>query len=176
MAATRSPAAGPGEGRDGDRRRGRRRLYCRGLLWGLAVGAAAGGAVGALVGLRAGLDDGSPAAGLGLGLVGAGYGVILGAVLAVLPSLVGAAILTEVISARHPDPASEDEVRDDFRLIFGAIIAVLHGGVLLALSVGGELSSIVAWLPFLAAADGAAVPMLWRARRSLGRLWVEANR
>ena len=175
MEASRASVDRPG-GWSRDRRAGRRRLFGRGFVWGLGVGAATGAAVGGVIGLLAGLDGATPG-GLGLALVGAGYGVVLGLFVAAIPSLVGAAAVTELISCRHPDPVSEDEVKGDLRLIFGAIVAVLNGALLIAISVGSDKpSSVVAWLPFLAAINAAMVPMLWRARQSLGRFWFEATR
>ena len=123
------------------------------------------------------LDGWTQASELQLASFGAFYGVVLGSIVAVIPSLLGAAIVTEAISSRHPDPVSEDEVQGDLRLMIGAIIAVLEGVMLLAISVSsGETSSMVAWLPFLAVINAAMVPMLWRSRRSLGHLWFEATR
>ena len=176
MAAPRSRSDWS-EGGRAPRRPARGRLFRRSFLWGLAVGAAAGGAVGAVVGLLAALDGGLQGSGFGLALVLAGYGAVLGSIVAVVPSLVGAAIVTELISTRHPDPVSEDVVQGDLRLIFGVIIAVLNGGSLLAVAVAsGRPSAIVGWLPFLLLIDAAAVPMLWRARRSIARSWFETSR
>jgi hypothetical protein len=177
MTAPRSAARSPGGAWTRDRRAARRRLFGRSLLWGLAVGATTGGAVGALTGVLTGLDGWTGASWLRLAPLGALYGVVLGCIVAVIPSLLGAAVVTEAISARHPDPVSEDEVQGDLRLLFGAIIAVLEGVMLLAIFVSSrETSSMVAWLPFLAVINAAMVPMLLRSRRSLGHLWFEATR
>lgn len=139
-------------------------LYLRCVLWGIATGAAVGGVMGALVPVVA-----DPTF-LLLGLVA---GVVIGALVAVLPSLVGAAVVTAVVRARHPHPASEDDVRRDVGTLCCAVVGTLDALLLVAIFLGGGgFSSVLSSLPYVAAGTASAALVLWPARTSIARAWV----
>ena len=149
------------------------RLSMRCLRWGLATGAVTGAVVAASVPVIGSLrgDPGSP---LGLMLGNAVYGAIVGAVVALIPTLIGAVFVTDLLRQRHPHPASDEIVQRDLTPVFGVMVAVLDVIVLVALiASGAELSSAAIALPLIIIANACVVLMPRRARRSIGRLWLE---
>lgn len=146
------------------------RVYLRCLGWGIATGAATGALTGAVVGFIYGLGDGG-AAWLGLSMIGALYGIVVGALVSVLPTLLGAAVVTGVIAWRHP--SSTEAVQRDLGLIFAVLVGVLDAGLLLAILFGGNgLSSVINSLPLIMPGNISVALMLWWARASIGRGWV----
>ena len=149
------------------------RLFLRCLRWGIATGAATGAAFGALVTLVGSFNT-EPAPALGLTLAGAVAGCVTGAVVALLPTVVGAVLITAVLGRRHPNPAAEADVERDLTGVFGAVVAVLDVILLLALLAGGDgLTSAAIAVPFIVVGNAFVVLMLGRARMSISRLWVE---
>ncbi len=149
------------------------RLSMRCLRWGLSTGAATGAVVAASLPVIGSLrgDPGSP---LGLMLGSAVYGAIVGAVVALIPTLIGAAFVTDLLRQRHPHPASDEIVQRDLTQVFGVVVAVLDVIVLVALiASGADLSSAAIALPLIIIGNACVVLMLRRARRSIGRLWLE---
>jgi hypothetical protein len=149
------------------------RLFVRCLRWGLATGAATGAVFGGVVSLI-GAFTGDPGAALGLTLVGVVIGCVAGAIVALLPTLIGGLLVMAVLGQRHLHPASEVSVERDLTGVFAVVVATLNVILLVAvLASGGDLSSAVTSLLLLVVGNACAALMLWRARRSISRLWLE---
>ncbi|MEA2825617.1 MAG: hypothetical protein QOG43_56 [Actinomycetota bacterium] len=163
--------------RGGDQRAGRGRLFLCALLWGLAVGASTGGLTGVLVAVVAAFVDEGAQSVLVLAPLGALYGIVLGALVSVIPSVVGALFIAGVIPWRHPHPAGEAAVARDIGLLLVTVVAVLDAAIVVGFLLSGQgLSSIVPSLPFLAVGNGWVALVLRRSRTSLTRVWFEAGR
>ncbi len=149
------------------------RLFVRSLRWGVATGAATGAAFGGIASLLGSFNkDAGPA--LGLTLAGVVIGGVAGAIVALLPTLIGGLLITAVLARRHPQPTSEASVRRDLTGIFAAVVAVLDVILLVALVAGGDgFSSAAIAVPLIAVGNACVVVMLRRARTSISRLWVE---
>lgn len=149
---------------------GRVRLFLRSLRWGVSTGAATGAVIGAMVLLAGGI--GSDDSWL-LSLIPAGllYGAVVGVVVSLLPSLIGAAVITGLIGPRLAHPSAEEAVQSDLRLIFGVVVGLLDTVVLIALVASvTDLSSVAVAVPFIVAGNAGVVLMLCRARISISRL------
>ena len=85
------------------------RFCLRCVGWGLATGAATGGLAGAIgaVLLLIGGDLSNLAVAAVVG------GVVIGAAVAAVPSVVGALVVTAVVNRRHPRPVAPEMVRRD---------------------------------------------------------------
>ena len=110
----------------------------------------------------------------------AGFNVITtllgayGAVLAIVPSVVGGLVVTEVIRRRHPEPASPAAVRHDLGLI---IAAVASSGRLSS----SEASSCTTRMPLSAPtscspATCSPAPSCGGPRSSITKAWAGASR
>lgn len=150
------------------------RLFMRCLRWGVATGAVTGAVVGAclpLIGSFRG-DTGSLLAFMFGGVV---YGAVSGAIVALIPTLIGASVVTDLLRQRHPHPSSEESVHSDLTSVFGVMVAVLNGIVLVAvIASGAGLSSATIALSLTVVGNACVALMLWRARRSISRLWFTA--
>ena len=150
------------------------RLFMRCLRWGLATGAVTGAVVGASLPL-AGSLRGDTGLLLGFMFGGVVYGAVIGAVVAVIPSLIGASVVTDLLRQRHPHPSSEESVHSDLTSVFGVVVAVLDGIVLVAMIASGpDVSSAAIAFSLVVVGNACVVLMLCRARRSIGRLWFTA--
>ena len=124
-----------------------------------------------MVFLVSGLDS------LGLTPVGLFYGAIVGALVSLIPTLIGTVFITDVLAHRHPYPSSAQDVQVDLTAVFQVVVAVLDVALVVALVVSGVgLSSIAVALPFIFVGNACVVLMLCRARGSIGRLWTSAAR
>ena len=149
------------------------RLLVRCLRWGVATGAATGAVFGG-VGSLIGAFTGDPGAALGLTLVGVAIGGVAGAVVALLPTLIGGLLVMAVLRRRHPHPASEASVERDLTGVFAVVVATLDVILLVAVAAsGGDFSSAVISVLLLVVGNACVVLMLWRARMSISRLWLE---
>jgi hypothetical protein len=148
------------------------RLVMRCLRWGFATGAVTGAVFGASVTL-VGTLRGDPWSTVGLMVGDAVVGAIIGAVVALLPTVIGTVFVTDLLRHRHPHPASEESVRSDLTAAFGVEVAVLDVIVLVVvLASGAGVGSAAVALAGIAAGNGCVLLMLWRARRSIARLWL----
>lgn len=153
-----------------------KRLYLRCLRWGLATGAVAGAGTAAFVGFVAAgtLGDGTLGARLSLAFGSALYGVVIGTLVAVVPTALGGLLVVETVQRHHPQPSSREAVERDLGMLFLAIVAFLAASVLLSTYVGGEgMSSVREYVPVVGVAAACTALMLWRARTSIGRGWAE---
>ncbi len=151
------------------------RVFLRCLGWGVATGAATGAVIGVLVVALAGLGNGASL--LGLAPIGVLYGTIIGALVSVIPSVLGGLVVTGLIWWRHPQPSSGEALQGDLSGIFRAVVILLDAALLMAVIAGGAgLSSMAISLPFVVAGNACVVMMLCRARESIGRSWLEAAR
>jgi hypothetical protein len=152
------------------------RLLLRCLRWGFATGAVTGAVFGASLPLI-GPVRGDPGPPFGL-MLGAGvYGAVLGAVVALIPTLIGAVFITDLLRARHPSPTSEESMYGDLTSAFAVVVGVLDLIVVVSLVVARpDLSAAAIALPLLVAGNASVVLMLWRARRSISRLWLAVAR
>lgn len=150
------------------------RLFTRCLVWGVATGAAAGAAVGAAGALLAVFSGPSLGELFEAALIIGFYGTVLGAIVAILPSVLGGLLVTEVIRHRHPQPSMAGPVRRDLGLIFYGLVSLLNAGVLLAILVYGTgVASRASGLPYLMVADACVALMLHRARGSISHAWAK---
>lgn len=149
------------------------RLYLRCLRWGLSTGLVAGAVTGAAVGFFAGDDvlDGLTADRSGLALVGTLFGVELGLLFAVVPTVFGGLALVVLLKYRHPRPASPEAVRRDLTVFLAGVVVLFDALVLLKMVVDDD--DIVDALPYLLVATVCVVLMLWRARSSIAEGWTD---
>jgi hypothetical protein len=161
-------------------------LFLRCLLWGVATGAAAGAVVGALIGVAfatesglglietlSGIDIDGAAALIAIATL---IGVAYGAVFAVLPTVVGSLVVTEVTRRRHPQPAAPAAVRRDLGLMFAAV-AVLTNAIFIPIFVTGDQNGAIApYLVGLVVANLAGAPVLWLARSTITKSWAGSSR
>jgi hypothetical protein len=143
-------------------------LYLRCAGWGVATGAAIGGLAGAIGGVSLVI-----AGQAGLAAVALLYGTVVGTLVAVVPSALGAAVVAAVISRRHPRPAAAEAVRSDLAFLFCALVGVLDGAVLLAvLAAGADGSYLAGFSLFLLAVNACVALVLHFAGRDLSRTWA----
>ena len=94
---------------------------------------------------------------------------------AVVRSVLGAAVVAVVINRRHPQPASEEAVRRHLTTLFCAVVLLLDAAVLLALvSAGADGTYLAGALPYLVATNACVAVVLRRAGRDLARTWAVA--
>jgi hypothetical protein len=152
------------------------RLLLRCLRWGFATGAVTGAVFGASLPLIGSLR-GNPGSLVGWMLGGAVYGAVFGAIVALIPTLIGAVFITDLLRHRHPRPTSEESMHSDLTSVFTAVVGVLDLILLVALiATGAGLSSAAIAVPLIVVGNACVVLMLWRARRSISRLWLEIAR
>lgn len=149
-------------------------LFLRCVLWGLATGAAAGAVVGALIGAVSDVEfDGAGALAVIATAIGAGYGTVF----AIVPSVVGGLVVTEVTRRRHPQPASPPAVRRDLGIMFASVALLMNAIFFPAMFVtADENAPIGAYLVGLLAANVAGAPVLWWARSSITKSWAGSSR
>jgi len=141
------------------------RLLLRCLRWGVATGAATGAVVGVMIPLVGASSWSQPNLIVGLGL----YGAVIGTLVSLIPTVVGAVFITE--RQRYPYPSAEDDVQRDVTAVFGVVVGVIDVLLFVVLAAGGNgWSSIVVSLPFVVAGNACVLVMLWRARRSIRRV------
>jgi len=147
------------------------RLFLRCLRWGVATGAATGAVVGAMIPLVGALrSDRWSQLNLILGL--GVYGAVIGALVSLIPTLVGAVFITE--RQRYRYPSAQDDVQRDVTGVFSVVMGVIDVPLCVALFAGGNgWSSLVISLPFVVAGNACVLLMLWRARRSIRLLLVD---
>ena len=154
----------------------RGRLFLRCLRWGLATGALTGAVIGASLPLIAFLE-GDPGLPLGLMLAALVYGAVIGVIVALIPTLIGAVLITDLLRHRHPHPPSEESMQGDLTSAFTVVVGILDLIVFVALiATGAGLSSAPIALPLIVVGNACVVLMLWRARRSISRLWSAVAR
>ncbi len=99
--------------------------------------------------------------------------MIIGAIVALLPSLLGGLFVSVVIEGRHPRPADEDAVRRDLSRLFADVVALLDVVVIAAVASGGEsLNSVASLLAFLVPGNAAVGALLCPAGQSISREWA----
>jgi hypothetical protein len=126
-------------------------LYRRCVLWGLATGAGAGAGFGALVG--AGYFET-----VGGAAVGALTGAVFAIPIALIPSLLGAAVVAEAIYRRQ-------DLRRSLGVGFAAVAAVVNAAWLIGIALWGDAAGAA----YLLAGDAGALPMLWWGWASITR-------
>jgi hypothetical protein len=101
-------------------------------------------------------------------------GVIYGAIVAVVPTVLGGFVVVVVLIRRHRHPASFEEVHQDLGVVFASVVVAL---VVLVpwLALGGWTSQMLVLLMALLLIDVAAAAVLQPARRSIARAWVEGS-
>lgn len=147
-------------------------LYFQCVGWGLSTGAAIGGGTGAIAGLFVG-----PSSGVGLVPLSLGLGALFGVVIALIPTVVGAGVVTAVIARRHPQPASTEAVHADLVTAFAAVVGVLNVGAFLTFLLSSPVhpDDVAKYIAVLAGYDaGIALMLRWAARR-LSRRWGEPD-
>jgi len=153
-------------------------LSLRFLVWGLATGAATGAVLGVITifGLGSGRRDTvapSPVEALSGTVFGALLGAVFGILVSVIPSAVGALLVTGLIGHLHPHPSSTVGVQRSLQRIFAAYAALLNAALLLAVFIGGKgLASLTSGLPYILVGDVCVALMLWRASASISRAMV----
>lgn len=136
-------------------------LYRQCIRWGIATGAVTGAVTAGAVGVQAG----SP-------LAFAGYGAIVGALVALVPAGIGGLLVVDVIPRRHPHPSSREAVEHDLGVLFCSLVGCLNVVFLLAvLAFTDDRSLIVRLLPSIAVANACVAFMLYRARRAIASGW-----
>ena len=103
-------------------------------------------------------------------------GIIYGAMVAVVPTVLGGFVVVAVLIRRHPHPASFDAVHVDLGAVFASVVVALNLVVLIWwLALGGWTSQLLAVLVVLLLIDAAAAALLIPARRSIARAWARAQ-
>lgn len=152
------------------------KLLLRCLRWGFATGAVTGAVFGASLPIIGSLrgDPGSP---VGWILGGAVYGAFFGAIVALIPTLIGAVFITDLLRQRHPRPTSEESMRSDLDEVFTVVVGVLDVIIVVALvATEPGFASLAIALPLIVVGNASVIGMLWLARRSISRLWLEVAR
>ncbi len=127
-------------------------FYCRCVLWGLATGAGAGAGFGALI-------SGTSYLGPASAFPGAIAGAFYGGIFAIIPSLLAAAVVAQVLYERGSVGA-----------IFSTVAVVINAAALIAIAAFREPEGLL----LLLAADMGGVPVLWLARASITRAMADA--
>jgi len=141
------------------------KLFLRCLRWGVATGAATGAVVGAMIALVGGRSSSQLNLILGFGI----YAAVIGVLVSLIPTLVGAVFITE--RQRYPYPSAEDDVQSDVTAVFGVVVGVINVPLFVSLfAAGNGWASIVGSLPFITAGNACVLLMHLRARRSIGRV------
>jgi hypothetical protein len=150
------------------------RLYLRCVRWGLSTGAVAGAGTAAVVGFLAGddLGDGTFGARVGLAPASALYGIVIGAVVAIVPTAIGGAVVVAIMASRDPGPASEEAARRDLSLLFLAVIGILDVAAVALLASLDGWDAILLEGPLVIVGTACVAGMLWRARSSIIRGWA----
>lgn len=147
------------------------RLYVRCLAWGLATGAAVGGVVGSIAGILLVIGGGPLTVAIAIAT-----GVIYGAIVAVVPTVLGGIVVVVVLLRRHPHPASFEGVHHDLGVVFAGVVVALDLVVLVpCLLLLGWTSGLLLLLAALLLIDAATGAVLQPARRSITRAWVESS-
>jgi len=127
--------------------------------------------VGLVAGLLLVVGEGPIVAALSL-VAGAFYG----AVVAILPTVLGGFVVVVVLVRRHPHPASSEEVHQDLGVVFASVVLALDLVVLVFwLVLGGWTVQMLLLVAALLLIDAAAGAVLVPARRSISRVWVESS-
>ena len=126
-------------------------LFRRLVLWGVATGAGAGAAFAAFITIGSYLG---PGAALPLAL----YGAVIGAIVALIPSLLGATIVTDAVRTR------DDEGRV-LATCFAIVAGVINAGLLVAILAYGDAYGLLVLL----AGNAGGLPMLWWGHRRITR-------
>ncbi len=142
------------------------KLYRRCMRWGLVTGAVAGSATAAAIGLYGG--------DLAFALGTAPYGLVTGLIVSLVPTAIASSLVTALLRRRHRHPASAEAVERDLAALFCIIVFVLDVAFLVAVfTLGDGFRSVVGSLPLLAVANATVAAVLWRARTSVARAWLE---
>ena len=142
--------------------------FLRSIGWGIVAGAVAGVAVGFAAGLIATVGGSHPAMLLFYPIAG----FLFGAACAILPTLIGAVVVTTVLWKRHPQPSSFEAVERDLTVVFAAVVGVFDAVLLVPTALTGSLGDVAVGLAFVAFVNACMVPILRRARRSIARGWT----
>ena len=151
------------------------RVFLRCVRWGLSIGVVTGALFGAALPV-VGLLEGDAGPILTWALVGLFYGAIVGAVVAVIPTMIGAVFVRDLLLNRYSQPSSEESVLRDLTAAFSVVVGVLDV-ILLAVLVavmasGTDVASAALSFAFFLAGNVCVAAMLWRARISITRLWM----
>lgn len=147
-------------------------MVARCLAWGVTIGAATGGVLGALIALTA-LFGGTrmerwPALAVAVVL----YGILLGGLISLIPTLLGAWVVTAHLP-RHPSPVRREVVQNDLRTTFRSLVVLLDAIVVAVIvASSAALSTVVNSLPLILVGNVCVILLLRRARRSIGGVVV----
>ncbi len=115
-------------------------------------------------------------AGPALAPIGVAAGIIYGALVAVVPTVLGGFVVVVVLLRRHPHPASFLRVHQDLGVVFASVVVALDLVVLLWwIALGGLTSQVLVLLVALLLIDAAAAALLMPARKSISRAWSSAG-
>lgn len=143
------------------------RLFLRCIAWGLATGAAVGGIAGFVIGALVATSTGPAMAAFGLFA-----GIFYGALVAVVPTVLGGLVVVVVLLRRHPHPASFLGVQRDLGVVFASVVVALDLVVLAWwIALGGLTSQVLVLLVALLLIDTAAAAVLTPARSSIAQAW-----
>ena len=92
----------------------------------------------------------------------------LGVLIAIIPSLIGGAIVAEVIHGRHSEGSDADEVQRHLRILFAVVAAVIDIGSLVATFTYGDAYGLL----ILLVGNASGLPVLWLAAWSISRAWA----
>lgn len=136
------------------------------MRWGLVTGAVAGSATAAAMGLYG--------PNLAFALAAVPYGLVTGLIVSLVPTAIASSLVTALLRRRHPHPASAGAVERDLVALFCIIVFVLDVVFLAAVfALGDGFRSVGGSLPLLAVANATVAAVLWRARTSIARAWLE---
>lgn len=160
----------------GGRDRSRVALFDAGIRAGITTGAVTGGVVGTLVvGVPSLFGSGATGAASDVVLtpVGAAYGAWAGTWLAFVPSLIGAAVVTSLVSRRHPLPASQQAVERLLVHVFRAVMVLLDAAVVAYVAATRTpIAGVAVAAPFVAVANACVAAVLCRNKTPMARAWA----
>ena len=143
-------------------------FYLRCVGWGVATGAATGGLAGALVAVL--LFIGGTLS--NVALVSLLAGAVIGSLVAVIPSALGALVVTAVIGHRHRRPAAPEAVRTDVTRVLLALVGLLDLALLVAALAGGAGGyDVLEAFPYVAVVNVCVAVVLRWAVADLSQAW-----
>jgi hypothetical protein len=104
------------------------------------------------------------------------YGILVGGLISVIPTLLGALVVTAQLP-RHASGVHRDAVHSDLGAIFRSLIVLLDATVVAVLiASSATLSTVVDSLPLILVGNVCVVLLLRRARDSIGAMVVVEER
>jgi hypothetical protein len=148
------------------------RVFARCLRCGITTGAVTGAMIGALIAVAALFGNRRSESSPSVAAAALLYGTLLGGFISVIPSLLGAYVVTGLLP-RYPEPSRKEAVEREIASVFRSVVALLDATLLAGIiASGATVRDVVNILPLIVAGNVCVILMLRRARHSIGRTVV----